>query len=186
MTVLSDIDILNEVSKGSLLIDPFKKDNVQPASYDITLSNEFMRLRPTPNEIDIEDGVDKDDVTTVEREEYTLHPNEFVLATTEERFRIPDYIIGDIRGRSSIGRMGLIPHTAGWVDSGFNGQITLELYNMSSNEITIKSGMRIGQIVFKYTRSRCQEPYGDKEGSKYQGQMGTTASKIEEDEELEN
>jgi len=109
-------------------------------------------------------------------------PQEFVLGHTAETIELPANISGEVKGRSSIGRMGLIPHTAGWIDPGFEGQITLEFVNHSDRPVKIEPGQRIAQIVFSYTNRPSANPYGEKSDSKYQGQTGVTGSRIEDDE----
>lgn len=182
MSVLADVDIAREVWKGDLDIDPYKEENLQPASYDLTLGNSFKRekggdrqrrsqsIRSGPAE---RREVDAD---TVE-----IQPGEFVLGHTEEIVSLPDHITAEVKGRSSLGRLGLIPHTAGWVDPGFEGQITLEFVNHSKHPVVIEAGERIAQIVFSRTESSASTPYGEKDDQKYQGQSGVTESRIEDD-----
>ena len=179
--ILSDTDIKDELSR-ELGIEPFAESNLQPASYDLTLGNEFERerggdrRRPAQS---IESGpADRRSVTT---EKIEIQPGEFVLGHTEETVSLPSHITGEVKGRSSVGRLGLIPHTAGWIDPQFKGQITLEFVNHSSYPVSIESRQRIAQIVFCYTNNPVETGYGEKDDAKYQGQSGVTASRIEED-----
>jgi len=193
--VLSDRDIIREVHEhrrknkedsidydgDGLNIEPYTKSNVQPASYDLTLGGSF---KVEPEDGDTTQGVRYGSVKrkTYDHDRIIVQPGEFMLGHAQETVSLPSYISGEVKGRSSIGRMGLIPHTAGWVDAGFSGQITLEFVNHSSYPVEIRSGDRIAQIVFTYMNEPAAEPYGEKDDSKYQGQTGVTESRIEKDE----
>lgn len=188
--ILSDTDIHTEIAKyehrnHGLNIEPFDPQNVQPASYDLTLGDTFQRqYQHGPGSVQsVENGaVDRVPQTVGEDiDELVVQPQEFVLGHTEECIHLPPYISGEVKGRSSVGRMGLIPHTAGWIDPGFTGQITLEFVNHSERPVKIEPGQRIAQVVFSYTNRPATKPYGEKEDSKYQGQTGVTESRIEQD-----
>jgi dCTP deaminase len=194
--VLSDSEIIFRVNRtkrygedgnhpidqhDGLDIDPFDGENVQPASYDLTLGTEFERERePGRKRQSIENGAA--DRRHIETDKIEIQPGEFLLGHTQERVTLPNTITAEVRGRSSIGRLGLIPHTAGWVDPGFSGDITLEFVNHSEYPIVLECGQRIAQIVFREVNGTVLEPYGEKEDSKYQGQTGVTGSRIEQDE----
>jgi deoxycytidine triphosphate deaminase len=105
----------------------------------------------------------------------------FVLGHVEEEIEIPPYMTAEVKGRSSVGRLGVIPHTAGWGDPGFEGQLTLEFVNLSPNPIELEAGHRMAQVVFQYTNRSAAKPYGEKSDSKYQGQQGVTESRIDQD-----
>lgn len=148
-------------------------EQIQPASLDITLGNTFSRISNVSN-----GGVIKFDspveYTTTKRDSYTLLPKQFVLATTNEYIVLPDNITAFVEGRSSIGRIGLFIQNAGWVDPGFEGQITLELFNASEWAIELKAGTRVGQLVFAKMDGFAMNPYR----GKYQGQVGATGSRL--------
>lgn len=180
--ILSDRDIGQEVGYGDLEIEPYNGENLQPASYDLTLADEFIEY-DKPAEytiIDLDEGIDEYG-QAVEADTYILDPGEFVLASTVERVSLPPHIAGEVKGRSSVGRLGVIPHTAGFVDPGFEGEITLEFVNHGEYPVALEAGMRCCQLVFKETAQPAAKPYGEKSDSKYQGQEGVTASRIEED-----
>lgn len=175
-------------------IEPFDEDNLQPASYDLTLGDEWIVPVQGPPEtyVDVEDGLPSSWKRAYSAEEFVVSSAQqpdsgpvdsgpFVLAHTQETLSLPDDVTAEVKGRSSMGRLGLIVHTAGWVDPGFSGQVTLELVNVSPNPIRLSAGMRIGQVVFNRTTGSVAEPYGEQSDSKYQGQSGATESRIEED-----
>jgi dCTP deaminase len=179
-SVLSDHSIREEVASGRLVIDPFEDRMVQPASIDLRLGREFRVFRnyrlayidvkqemPQLTELEsIEDAVP-----------FILHPGEFVLAVTLERVEIPDDIVGRLDGKSSLGRLGLIVHsTAGFVDPGFKGRLTLELTNVANLPVTLYYGMPVSQISFSRLSTPADKPYGGS-GSKYQGQDGPEPSR---------
>lgn len=169
-----------EKSSRTFKIEPWRPENVQPASYDLTLGDEYVTFERSQEVIDIEDGDDSGE--EVQSDTYELAPGEMILATTEEYVEIPKWIAGEVKGRSSIGRLGVIPHTAGFIDPGFRGQITLELVNFNSRPVKLKAGMRIAQLVLRKTADVPEEWYGVKDDSKYQGQEGPTQSRIDQDE----
>ena len=151
-------------------------ENIQPASFDIKIGRSFTVVSNVTN-----NGVIEFDTPieykTMECDSYLLLPKQFVLATTQEYFILPDNITAFVEGRSSIGRLGLFIQNAGWVDPGFEGQITLELFNASNFAINIKSGWRVGQLVFARMDYAAENPYR----GKYQGQTGATGSMIYKD-----
>jgi len=168
--VLSDVDIIERIGNDLLVIDPYEEDNVEPASVDLLLGSGFKRVVQT-------DEWDTGAYDFVETDESVLiDPGEFVLATTKERVEIPDDIVAHVLGRSSLGRLGISVHqTAGYIDPGFEGQITLELSNHGPAPVRLHADDRICQIVFEELSSPALEPYGH-DGSQYQGQRGATES----------
>jgi dCTP deaminase len=179
--ILSDRTIREAISQGRIGIEPFVETNVQPSSVDVTLDNRFLVFRNhTRAVIDVkEDLSDLTELVEIEPDGvFLLHPGEFVLGSTAERIALPDDLVGRIEGKSSLGRLGLLIHTtAGFVDAGFEGFITLELSNVASLPITLYPGMRIGQISFLQMTTPAAVPYGTNSlGSKYSGQVGPTAS----------
>lgn len=163
-------------------IDPYDEFNVQPASYDLTLGSGF-KIEPEFDEQTQSIEFGPADRESCEREQIIVQPGEFMLGHTKETVSLPNYITGEVKGRSSIGRLGLIPHTAGWIDPGFSGQITLEFVNHSSQSVKIHEGDRIAQIVFSYLNTPAEVPYGEKEDSKYYNQTGVTVSRIDEEQQ---
>lgn len=170
--ILSDRTILKMLDEKSLVINPVTKEQIQPASVDIRLGNTFSVVDDTPsNIITLESQINYKTITT---DTYLIMPGEFVLATTMEYFELPDNLTAFVEGRSSLGRMGLFIQNAGWVDPGFKGEITLELYNANRCAIELKAGRRVGQLVFAEMDSPAINPYN----GKYQGQMGATGSRV--------
>ena len=182
MTVLSDQDIGRELAYGDLDVSPVDLDEqLQPNSLDIRLSDEFLLMKDNGLVIDVSEGLTEDDYERITSDSITIGPNGFLLATTVETFSIPNYLYGQVHGRSSIGRLGLEIHsTAGLIDSGYEGEITFEISNNSDRAITIHSGMRIAQVVFHRLESKCNNPYSS-EDNKYQNQEGVVGSRIQED-----
>ena len=180
--LLSDRDIRAEISAGRLAIDPFDDSLIQPSSVDVRLDNLFRVFNNT-RYTHIDPALRQDDLTTLvepkEGEPFVLHPGEFVLGSTLERVVVPDDLVARIEGKSSLGRLGLLIHsTAGFIDAGFDGHITLELSNVASLPITIYPEMKIGQISFVQMTTPADNPYGSgAQGSKYQGQRGPTPSR---------
>ena len=180
--VLSDRTIREEIEKGRIVIDPFFPDDIQPASVDLHLSNKILVFRNSGAPyIDLRAGVPDlmEPVKVFDDEPFILHPGEFVLGGTVERLQVPDDIVAHIDGKSSLGRIGLMIHsTAGFVDPGWNGRLTLELANVSRLPITLYHGMRICQVSFQRLSTPADRPYGS-EGlsSRYQGQDAPTASR---------
>ncbi len=170
--ILSDKTILKMLDEKSLVINPVTKEQIQPASVDIRLGNTFSVVDDTPsNIITLESQISYKTITT---DTYLIMPGEFVLATTMEYFELPDNLTAFVEGRSSLGRMGLFIQNAGWVDPGFKGEITLELYNANRCAIELKAGRRVGQLVFAEMDDSALNPYN----GKYQGQMGATGSRV--------
>lgn len=170
--ILSDKSILDMMKSGRLAIEPFEDYLIQPASVDIRLGNTFSMIE------DSSDGIialDKQiHYKVFETERYLLLPGQFVLATTKEYFSLPNDITAFVEGRSSLGRLGLFIQNAGWVDPGFEGEITLELYNANRCAIELQAGRRIGQLVFAQLDQEALNPYN----GKYQKQKGATGSRV--------
>lgn len=180
--LLSDRDIRAEIAAKRLAIEPFDDALVQPSSVDVRLDNLFRVFNNT-RYTHIDPAKQQDELTTlvepVEDEPFVLHPGEFVLGSTLEVCTLPDDLAGRLEGKSSLGRLGLLTHsTAGFIDPGFSGHITLELSNVANLPITLWPGMKIGQLCLLRLTSPAEHPYGsDKVGSKYQGQRGPTPSR---------
>lgn len=190
--ILQDSEIKKRLDNGDLVIHPIEDRDVQiqPASVDLRLGAELIlheatnisHIDPT-KEISLEDlGTKK---TLDQDEKFILHPGDFVLATTKERVEIPADLLGTVEGRSSIGRVAVTIHsTAGVIDPGFKGEITLELSNEGRVPVALRQGMRIGQIIIKELKGPAERPYGEERGSKYQEQSGPQHSKIDEDVDI--
>lgn len=180
--LLSDRDIHTYVWSESLIIAPFDPQMVQPSSVDVRLASDFQVMASGPQAY-IDPSVEQPDLMTQvhvpDGEAFTLHPGEFALAATYERFILPDDLAGRLEGKSSLGRLGLLVHaTAGFIDPGFSGQVTLELSNLTSLPIKLWPGMKIGQLCLMQMSSPVMHPYGHvRNGSRYQGQQGPTASR---------
>ena len=180
--LLSDRDIATAIESDRLRIDPFDPELIQPSSIDVRMDSLF-RVFNNSKYTHIDPKAEMPDLTTEvkvpEGEPFVLHPGEFVLAATLEHFSLPDDLAGRLEGKSSLGRLGLLTHsTAGFIDPGFSGHITLELSNVANLPITLWPGMKVGQLALFKMSSPAQTPYGsDKLGSKYQGQRGPTPSK---------
>lgn len=170
--ILSDKTILRMLKEGTLGIDPLTPEQVQPASVDVRLGNTFSIVEDTPDGILTLDQ--RIAYKTMQTDTYLLLPGQFVLATTMEYFRLPDDITAFVEGRSSLGRMGLFIQNAGWVDPGFEGEITLELYNANRCAIRLQAGRRLGQMVFAQLDGHALRPYA----GKYQGQRSATGSRV--------
>jgi dCTP deaminase len=181
--VLSDRTIRQEIESGRIVIDPFEASNVQPSSVDVRVDRQFRVFHNARYPfIDVRQPMDDlTELVEVSGEEpFILHPGEFVLGQTLERVTLPDDLVARLEGKSSLGRLGLLIHsTAGFVDSGFSGNLTLELSNVANLPITIYHGMPIGQISFMRMDGPVERPYGTGEaGSKYQGQAEPTPSRF--------
>ncbi len=181
--ILSDHSILEEIRKGNIIMEPFHPECVQPSSIDIHLANKFLVFNTVQHVvIDVREKQDSlmSMVAVKEDEPFILHPGEFVLGSTDERVKMPNNIAGRIEGKSSLGRLGLLIHsTAGYIDPGFDGNLTLELSNVSPLPIKLYPGMKIGQISFALMTTPVDHPYGSKKlGSKYQGQTQPVESKF--------
>ncbi len=176
--ILSDRDILNELKKGDLKITPFTKNSIQPSSYDLHISSKFLIFKNanTPY-IDVKEDIDNTEIVDVKTHGYFfLHPGEFILSSTLEYVEIPNYLVARIEGKSSLGRIGLIVHaTAGFVDPGFHGTLTLEMTNLINTPIKIYTGMKISQLAFFTMTSPSKKPYGEY-NNKYNGQKDPTKS----------
>ena len=170
--ILSDKTIIRMLKERSLVIEPITDGQIQPASVDIRLGNTFSIVDDTPTGIISLSSEIR--YKTITADKYLLLPGQFVLATTMEYFELPDDLTALVEGRSSLGRMGLFIQNAGWVDPGFKGEITLELFNANRCAIELKSGRRVGQLVFAKMDDKAQVPYN----GKYQGQKGATGSRV--------
>ena len=180
--LLSDRDIKAEIDAGRVKVEPFDGAMIQPSSVDVRLDR-FFRVFENHKYSVIDPSIEQSDLTrevAVEaNEEFILHPGEFVLASTYEVITLPDDIAGRLEGKSSLGRLGLLTHsTAGFIDPGFSGHITLELSNVANLPVKLFPGMKIGQLCLIKLYSPAENPYGSSlYGSRYQGQRGPTASK---------
>jgi dCTP deaminase len=180
--VLSDRSLREQLAAGRIVVEPFDEQCVQPSSIDVKVSNLFRVFRNhTAGVIDVKQDMEDltELVTVADDGVFMLHPGEFVLGSTLERVCVPDDLVARIEGKSSLGRLGLLIHsTAGFIDAGFDGHVTLELANVASLPITIYPSMRIGQISFLTMTTPAENPYGSgAKGSKYQGQRGPTPSR---------
>lgn len=180
--ILSDRTIREQLAAGRIVIDPLDDSCIQPSSVDLRLDRLFrVFLNHTMPVIDVKQNLE--DLTRLveigEGDAFILHPGEFVLGSTAESVGLPDDLVARIEGKSSLGRLGLLIHsTAGFVDAGFSGHITLELSNVANLPITLYPGMKIGQVSFLQMTTPADVPYGSsKVGSKYQGQRGPTPSR---------
>ncbi len=180
--LLSDRDLRAEIAAGRLGIDPFDDSLVQPSSVDVRLDSLFRVFNNT-RYTHIDPAQQQDELTSlvepVDGEPFVLHPGEFVLGSTLELCTLPEDLAGRLEGKSSLGRLGLLTHsTAGFIDPGFSGHITLELSNVANLPITLWPGMKIGQLCILRLTSPAEHPYGSaRAGSKYQGQRGPTPSR---------
>ncbi|MSO41374.1 MAG: dCTP deaminase [Solirubrobacterales bacterium] len=181
--VLSDRTIKEEIAAGRIVFDPYEESLVQPSSVDVRVDSKFRVFNNSRYPyIDVRQPMeDLTELVTVEESQpFILHPGEFVLGQTLERVQLPGDLVARLEGKSSLGRLGLVIHsTAGFVDPGFAGNLTLELSNLATLPITIFHGMPIGQISFMRMDGVVEHPYGCREaGSKYQGQAEPTASRF--------
>ena len=180
--LLSDRDIRAELASGRVVLEPFDEAMVQPSSVDVRM-DKFFRVFENHRYPHIDPAEEQPDLTRqVEPETgepFILHPGEFVLASTYEVVTLPDDIAGRLEGKSSLGRLGLLTHsTAGFIDPGFSGHVTLELSNVATLPIKLWPGMKIGQLCLLRLSSPAEHPYGSAQyGSRYQGQRGPTQSK---------
>ena len=180
--LLSDRDIHAEIDAGRVALEPWDPDMVQPSSVDVRLDR-FFRTFENHRYPHIDPSVAQPELTRevepVGDEPFILHPGEFVLGSTYEVVTLPDDVAARLEGKSSLGRLGLLTHsTAGFIDPGFSGHVTLELANVANLPITLYPGMKIGQLCFFRLSSPAMHPYGsEKYGSRYQGQRGPTASR---------
>ncbi|UPV72956.1 dCTP deaminase [Halorussus limi] len=190
--ILSDADILDRMAAGDLVVEPLDDPElqIQPASVDLRLGREFLEFQRTnipcihpTSEQEVSEYVTE---TVVEEgDDFILHPGDFVLGTTKERVEIPADLIAHVEGRSSLGRLAVVVHaTAGLCDPGYEGQITLELSNLGTAPVALEPGMRVSQLTFTELKTPADRPYGEDRGSKYQGQSGPQASRIQSDHEF--
>lgn len=184
--VLSDRTIREQIAAGKIVIDPLNEADIQPASVDLHLDAKFLVFRNSRRPyIDVRQSQeDLMELVIIEGDHpFILHPGEFVLASTTERVVLPDDIVARLEGKSSLGRLGLLIHsTAGYVDPGWDGHLTMELSNVANLPITLYYGMKIGQISFLSLTTPAENPYGShKLTSKYQGQAEPTASRFYKD-----
>jgi dCTP deaminase len=180
--ILSDRTIREELAAGRIVIEPLAEGYIQPSSVDLTLDRYFRVFRNhTMRVIDVKE--DQEELTELveikDDDVFILHPGEFVLGSTAERVALPDDLVARLEGKSSLGRLGLLIHsTAGFVDAGWDGHLTLELSNVANLPITLYPQMKIGQISFLQMTTPAENPYGSsKVGSKYKGQRGPTPSR---------
>ena len=180
--VLSDRTIRRLLDEGRIQIDPLDESLIQPSSVDVRVDRYFRVFHNARYPyIDVKEP--QEDLTELvevaDDTPFILHPGEFVLGSTLERIRLPDDLVARLEGKSSLGRLGLLIHsTAGFIDPGWDGHVTLELSNVANLPITIYHGMKIGQISFMQLTEATSTPYGDSSlGSKYQGQRGPTPSR---------
>jgi dCTP deaminase len=180
--LLSDGDIRKEIASGRVVIEPWDPEMVQPSSIDVRIDR-YFRVFENHRYPHIDPAEEQPDLTrlveTPGDEAFILHPGEFVLASTYEVVTLPDDVSARLEGKSSIGRLGLLTHsTAGFIDAGFSGHVTLELSNVATLPIKLWPGMKIGQLCFFRLTSPAEQPYGSgASGSRYQGQRGPTPSK---------
>lgn len=180
--LLSDRDILAEIEAGRVALDPYEPTMIQPSSIDVRL-DKFFRVFDNHKYPAIDPSVEQPDLTRLVEVEadrpFVLHPGEFVLGATYESVTLPDDIAARLEGKSSLGRLGLLTHsTAGFIDPGFEGNVTLELSNTATLPINLWPGMKVGQLCFFRLTSPAENPYGSaKYGSRYRGQRGPTASR---------
>ena len=180
--LLSDRDIRAELAAGRVVLEPFDPGMVQPSSVDVRL-DKYFRVFENHRYPHIDPAEEQPELTRMvepnDGEPFILHPGEFVLASTYEVVTLPDDVAGRLEGKSSLGRLGLLTHsTAGFIDPGFSGHVTLELSNVATLPIKLWPGMKIGQLCLIRLSSPAEQPYGSSAyGSRYQGQRGPTASK---------
>ena len=180
--LLSDRDIRAEIDRGRVKLDPYDPTLLQPSSVDLRLDRLF-RTFVNHRYTHIDPATQQDDLTVMvevaDDEPFVLHPGEFVLGSTYEVITLPDDVAGRLEGKSSLGRLGLLTHsTAGFIDPGFSGHVTLELSNVANLPITLWPGMKVGQLCLFRLSSPAEHPYGSPiYGSRYQGQRGPTPSR---------
>jgi dCTP deaminase len=180
--LLSDRDITAEIDAGRIALQPYDPEMIQPSSIDVRLDR-FFRVFDNHKYAVIDPAEDQPELTRLVEldasREFVLHPGEFVLGSTYERVTLPDDVAARLEGKSSLGRLGLLTHsTAGFIDPGFTGHVTLELSNVATLPIKLWPGMKIGQMCFFRLSSPAAKPYGSADySSRYQGQRGPTASR---------
>lgn len=176
--ILSDNTLQKLIDSGELVIEPIKKESIQPASVDFHLGRHYLTIEDKQMSLITLDTPIK--YREIDAENIIIPPHSFLLGTTEEYIKLPSNITAFVEGRSSIGRIGLFIQNAGWIDPGFEGRVTLELYNANSLPIQLQSGRRICQMVFCTMDQAAKNPYK----GKYQGQDRTIGSKIYQDNEV--
>jgi len=178
--ILSDETLRKMIAERSIVVEPIEPFQVQPASIDLRLGRHFLKIdENTLESLSLDSELR---YIQIEKDQIVIPPHSFLLATTVETIRIPDNVTAFVEGRSSIGRMGLFIQNAGWVDPGFEGNITLELFNANRLPLRLSAGRRICQIVFAFMDKATRTPYA----GKYQGQRGTVGSRIVEDVDRKN
>lgn len=184
--VLSDRSIKEEIDKGRVVVSPLDRDDIQPASIDLHLDRKVLTFTNSRQPfIDVKESLE--DLTEMleipEDSPFILHPGEFVLGSTVEHIELPEDLVARLEGKSSLGRIGLVIHsTAGFVDPGWKGHLTLELSNLARLPITLYYGMKIGQISFLRLTTPADRLYGSESlGSKYQGQTEPTPTRFHQD-----
>ncbi|MEW5955300.1 MAG: dCTP deaminase [Candidatus Micrarchaeota archaeon] len=201
--ILSDRDIKARLAKGDLIVEPLEDHQLGPSSLDVRLGPRLRVFKlsdhamidpqnysdPLKTERVLESGgrVEEHEYTTLfeMRKPFVVHPHDFVLGSTLEKVRLPNDLGARLDGRSSLGRMGLLMHaTAGWIDPGFDGHITLEITNLGKLPVKLYIGMRIGQLLFYQLSSPAEVPYNERKQSKYRGEKGATESKLGQDVEF--
>ncbi len=192
MAILSDKDLRKYLDEGKIVIDPIiDEEQIQPSSIDMRLGDEFKVFKVISKPyIDPKDPEDiasyMESMVVEENDAFIIHPNEFALATTYEYVKVPEDLVARVEGRSSMGRLGVTMHvTAGFIDPGFEGKITLEISNIGSMPVALYPGQRVCQIVFETMTSPAERPYGHPDRkSKYMGQKSPESSRIKHDYEL--
>ena len=195
MAILSDKDIKEHLKSGKIVINPLTnpKVQIQPSSVDLRIGREFKGFRIIRKPCI--DPMDQSDLESYmesfyidEGEPFIIHPGEFALATTYETIKLPNDLVARVEGRSSMGRLGVTMHvTAGYIDPGFHGKITLEISNIGKMPVALYTGQRVCQIVFETMTSPSEKPYGHPDrDSKYMGQKSPVSSKIKHDYEIKN
>lgn len=180
--LLSDRDILQEIATDGIRLDPWTPEMVQPSSVDVRL-DKFFRVFENHRYPSIDPAQEQPELTRLIEvpagEPFVLHPGEFVLGSTYEQVSLGAGVAARLEGKSSLGRLGLLTHsTAGFIDPGFSGHVTLELSNMATLPVKLWPGMKIGQLCFFRLSSPAEHPYGSAQyGSRYQGQRGPTPSR---------
>lgn len=177
--ILPDVKIRELIKKGSFSMEPLSEHTIQPASVDCTLGDHFSVIAGGDDEVvELDSSLSYNSISS---ETWLLEPGDFVLATTKEYFKFGSNVTAFVEGRSSIGRLGLFVENAGWIDPGFEGQITLELFNASRRPIRLRAGRRICQLVICELADPAEVPYC----GKYQGQKGAVGTRIHTDAEVE-
>ncbi len=181
--ILSDRSIKEELAAGRLVVEPLFNKSIQPSSIDLHLSNEFRIFRHSKHPvIDVRKGFGEytEMIKIKDDEPFIIHPGEFVLGATMERVKVPADLVGRLEGKSSLGRLGIITHaTAGFIDAGFDGRLTLEISNMGKIPVALYPGMKIAQVSFIKMTTPAQHLYGSRGvNSKYQHQRGPTESRM--------